>query len=90
MDFWLAIGIAGAVTIGASFSVRKLHERRVKRHEDKLNDRLKAGEDRYFEELRELEAYDPRKRPPWQNVGLEIVNLTIFFGLLVLVLLRVG
>jgi hypothetical protein len=77
MDLWLAIAIAAVVTIGSGFSLRSLHERKVRRHQAKIDDRLAAGKDRYFEELRELQAYDPRNIPPWRNVARELLILGI-------------
>lgn len=80
MDLWPTLGIAGAAIIGAGFSLRKLNEHKIARYEAKLKDRLDAGEDRYLDELRELEAYDPRKRPIWQNVAREIALITVAFA----------
>ena len=53
MDLLPAIILAAVVTIGSGLSLRKLHERRIERHCARLEDRLKAGQDRCFEELRE-------------------------------------
>ena len=87
MDLLPAIILAAVVTIGSGLSLRKLHERRVERHCARLEDRLRAGHDRYFEELRGLQAYDPRNNPPWKNAALELLALaSIFFGLLALLL----
>ena len=86
MSLWLAILIAAAVTIGSGFSMRALHERRVARHAQRLEDRLAAGGDRYFEELRELHAYDPADNPPWKNVVLELLSQTAGFVSIVLLL----
>ncbi len=44
------------------FLGRSLFERRRQRHERLLADRLAAGHDRYFEELRALQAYPPQRR----------------------------
>lgn len=70
--------------------MRKLHTRKVARYMARLENRLAAGEDRYFEELREIEAYDPRKRPPWQNVALEVIRMLAFFISLTVLLLNWG
>lgn len=87
MDLVPAIILAAVVTIGSGLSLRKLHERRVERHLARLEKRLKAGQDRYFEELRELESYDPRKNPPWKNVALEGLGLvSVFAGALTFLL----
>lgn len=86
MSLWLAILIAAAVTIGGGFSLRSLHQRRVARHARRMEDRLAAGEDRYFEELRELQAYNPAHNPPWKNVTLELISLTAGFVSIVLLL----
>ncbi|SMQ75829.1 hypothetical protein SAMN06297468_2980 [Altererythrobacter xiamenensis] len=87
MDLVPAIILAAVVSIGSGLSLRKLHERRVERHCARLEDRLKAGQDRYFEELRELQAYDPRTNPPWKNIALELLALaSIFAGFLTLLL----
>lgn len=51
-----------------------------------MEDRLAAGEDRYFEELRELQAYNPAHNPPWKNVTLELISLTAGFVSIVLLL----
>lgn len=64
MDLVPAIILAAVVTIGSGLSLRKLHERRIERHCARLEDRLRAGQDRYFEELRELQARDPLRPPP--------------------------
>lgn len=74
------------MTIGSGFSLRALHERKVRKHQAKIDDRLAAGEDRYFEELRELEAYDPRNNPPWKNVARELLVLGAGFVSLVIFL----
>lgn len=79
LEFWQAIIVAAVVTIGSGLSLRGLHQRRVLRHRAKLEDRLSAGEDRYFEELRELQAYDPAKNPPWKNALLELLGLVGIF-----------
>ena len=87
MDLLPAIILAAVVTIGSGLSLRKLHTRRVERHPARLEDRPQAGHDRYFEELRELEAYDPRKNPPWRNAVIELFLLaSTFAGLLTLFL----
>ncbi|MDC0886462.1 hypothetical protein OAS19_01540 [Altererythrobacter sp.] len=78
--------IAAAVTIGSGFSMRALHQRRVARHARRMEDRLAAGEDRYFEELQELQAYNPADNPPWKNVTLELLSLIAGFVSIVLLL----
>ena len=40
---------------------------RVKVHKRRLENRLNAGHDRFFEELRSLEAYDPSRTLPESN-----------------------
>lgn len=84
MELWQAILLAAVVTIGSGFSLRTFHDRKVRKHQARIDNRLAAGEDRYFEELRELEAYDPRNNPPWQNLLKEILILSVgFVGLAV-------
>lgn len=83
MPLWTALIIAAVATLGFDFSLRALHDRKVARHQARLDDRMAAGQDRYFEELRELEAYDPRKRRPWQNITLELTRMLAFFAIVV-------
>ena len=49
-------------------------------HEEQLADRLAAGKDRYFEELRALEAYPPSPptSPAWRVAGAVVGTLAIF------------
>ncbi|WP_152433546.1 hypothetical protein [Erythrobacter sp. THAF29] len=74
------------MTIGSGFSLRALHDRRVRVHQARIDDRLAAGEDRYFEELRELKTYDPRHNPPWKNITRELLMLAAEFATLVILL----
>ncbi len=56
---------------------------RRKRHQEKLDRRIAAGSDRYFEELRTLQAYDPDTpsiQPPqsvFQKVSFDIFVFAI-------------
>jgi hypothetical protein len=56
---------------------RAFAESAAEKHRAKLADRLAAGEDRYFEELRELQAYAPAAEPldgKFRVSGWEVLN----------------
>ena len=73
MPIWAAALLAAAVVMGSHVGFKKLGTRTNERYEKRLADRLAAGEDRYFEELRELQAYDPRRRSKRFHVIVELL-----------------
>lgn len=77
--------LAAAVTLGGGFSLRQLLQRKIARHQARIDDRLAAGKDRYFEELRELQAYDPRRNSASKNIVSELTFLIVsFIGLTII------
>ena len=60
---------------------RPWHAWQVSRHRKRLNERLAAGEDRYFEELRSLEAYDPSRQSPPKKGVLDRLGTVFIFAL---------
>lgn len=85
MPIWVAAILAAAVVAGSIFSFRKLGTRRIEQYERHLADRLAAGEDRYFEELRSLQAYDPRRRSKRFHVIVELLGALASFIVLLIV-----
>jgi hypothetical protein len=79
MPIWAAAILAAAVVAGSGFAFSKLGTRRVEQYEKCLADRLAAGEDRYFEELRTLQAYDPRRRSRRFHVVMEVLGAAAAF-----------
>jgi hypothetical protein len=90
MPIWAAIVLAAAIVVGGRYSLKKLGSRRIEQYEKRLSDRLAAGEDRYFEELRQLQAYDPRKRSRRFNAILEALEIVGGFIALVLLFTHFG
>ena len=86
MDIWLAALIAAALTFGGALSIRALGEQRIARHQAKIDDRIEAGKDRYFEELRGLKAYDPRRFSVRRNGIIEFITILASFVSLTLML----
>ena len=82
MPTWAAALLAAAIVMSGGAAMHKLGQQRLADYERRLADRLAAGEDRYFEELRSLEAYDPRRRPRWFNAAAEAVSYALWFAAL--------
>jgi len=55
---------------------------RQQRYQNRLQARLARGEDRYFEELRELEAYPPTAAPPPRPFGRAFAYNLFVVGLM--------
>ena len=79
MPIWVAAILAAAVVASSRFAFSKLGTRAVEQHEKRLADRLAAGEDRYFEELRALQAYDPRRRSRRFHMIVEVLGAVAAF-----------
>lgn len=60
---------------------RPWHAWQVSRHRRRLNERQAAKEDRYFEELRSLETYDPNRRSPPKKGVLDRLGTLFIFAL---------
>ena len=90
MPLWAAIVLAAALVVSGRYGLRKLGTRRIEQHEKRLADRLAAGEDRYFEELRELEAYDPRRHSQRHHVIMEVIEMIAAFVVLTIVFRGLG
>jgi hypothetical protein len=84
MPLWAAALLAAAIVLTGATAGHSLTRRRIERHEKHLADRLAAGEDRYFEELRALKAYDPRRRSPRFNAIAEAIGIAVSFAALIL------
>jgi hypothetical protein len=84
MPIWAAAILAAAVVASGRLAFRKLGTRAVEKHEKRLADRLAAGEDRYFEELRGLQAYDPRRRSKRFHVVMEVLGAVAAFAALLM------
>ena len=87
MPIWAAVILAATIVAGMGFASRKIGTLTIKRYEKRLADRLAVGEDRHFEELRELQAYDPRRHSRRFHVIVEVlwavaafVALLMFFA----------
>ena len=86
MPSWAAALLALAIVLSGGAAAHKLGERRIADYEKRLADRLAAGEDRYFEELRSLEAYDPRRRSKRFNAIIEMIGMAVSFAALFMIL----
>jgi hypothetical protein len=59
--------------------LRPWHSWQVRRHKKLLAERLAAGKDRYFEELRSLQTYDPDRQGSLTKKGLFNHLAELFF-----------
>jgi hypothetical protein len=84
MPIWAAAILAAAIVAGGTVGFRKLGTRTIEQYEKRLADRLAAGEDRYFEELRSLQAYDPRRRSKRFHAIVELLGAAASFVVLLI------